>query len=281
MTENSQVKLLLIILVTLVAAAVVALTVGTAKALPGAGTGASFVVECGINGVFVADPIARTPHEHAESGARPFGNSITARSVRNHGTSCFAARDKTAYWSPLLYEGNGTALVPVRSDTYYRGGVAPSEVVAFPYSTRMLANQANRVQWDCRAGTVQRSEKAPSRCAGTLIAKIHFPQCWNGDAPANVDDFRYPSAGSCPAPYDRVVPKMTQRWSFKARDGEINGVRVSAGDGQLEDPSFEHADFLNGWNQDRLRSLIKDCIKGVPKSGTRPDRCRLIDPAKR
>jgi hypothetical protein len=62
-------------------------------------------------------------------------------------------------------------------------------------------------------------------------------------------------------------------------DGEINGVKVSAGDGQLRDQSFEHADFLNGWNQDRLRFLINDCIRGVPLSGTRPDRCRLIDPA--
>jgi len=281
MTENSQTKVLLI-LVALVAAAVIALTVGTAKAAPGAGTGASFVVECGINGVFVADPIAHTHHQHVESGARPFDDTITAASVRANETSCFDAGDKTAYWSPLLYENSGTALVPTLNDIYYRGGVAPSSVVAFPYSTQMLANQASRVDWECRINTtrVQTFADAPSSCAGTLVAKIQFPQCWNGDSPARIDDFRYPSNGSCAAPYNRVVPVMTQRWSFKARDGEINGVKVSAGDGQLEDQSFEHADFLNGWNQDRLRFLIKDCIKGVPKSGTRPDRCRLIDPAK-
>ena len=280
MAEKSQIGMLLI-LVALLAAVVTALTVGTARAAPGAGTGANFVVECGINGVFVADPIALTHHEHVESGARPFNNSITADSVRNNETSCFAAKDKTAYWSPLLYENNGTALVPTRSVTYYRGGVAPSKVVAFPYSTEMLANQASRVDWECKAGQSRRFDNAPSSCAGTLIAKIHFPQCWNGDSPAKRDDFRYPSNGSCAAPYSRVVPVMTQRWSFKARDGEINGVKVSAGDGQLEDQSFEHADFLNGWDQARLRFLIEDCIKGVPLSGTRPDRCRLIDPAKR
>jgi hypothetical protein len=279
MAANSQMKMLLI-LVTLVAAAVTAMTVGTAKAAPGPGTGASFVVECGINGVFVADPIARTLHEHVESGAKPFNNSITANSVRNNETSCIDLKDKTAYWSPLLYENSGTALVPTRSDTYYRGGVAPSRVVAFPRSTKMVANKASRVNWECRAGGSQRFDNAPSSCAGTLIAKIQFQQCWNGDSPANRDDFRYPSAGSCAAPFDRVVPVMTQRWSFRARDGEINGVRVSAGDGQLEDQSFEHADFLNGWNQDRLRFLIRDCIRGVPKSGTRPNRCRLIDPAR-
>ena len=279
MTENSQMKLLLI-LVTLVAAAVTALTVGTAQAAPGAGTGATFVVECGINGVFVADPIAHTMHEHVEAGARPFDDNITARSVRNNETSCFEAKDKTAYWSPLLYESNGTALEPTLNDVYYRGGVAPSRVVAFPSSTQMLAKKASEVQWECRANTVRSFEDAPSTCAGTLVAKIHFPQCWNGTSPAKVDDFRYPSAGSCAAPYDRVVPAMTQRWSFKARDGEINGVKVSMGDGMLDDQSSEHADFLNGWNRDRLRFLIKDCIRGVPASGTRPDRCRLIDPAK-
>jgi hypothetical protein len=279
-TENSQMKLQLI-LVTLAAAAVTALTVGTAKAAPGAGTGASFVVECAINGVFVADPIALTRHEHVETGARPFENSITADSVRNNETSCFDAGDKTAYWSPLLYENSGTALVPIKSDTYYRGGVAPSEVVAFPYSTQMLVNVASRVNWECRAGgTVEGFADAPSSCAGRLIAAIQFPWCWNGDSPANIDDFQYPSAGSCAAPYDRVIPEMTQRWSFIARDGEINGVKVSAGDGQLEDQSFEHSDFLNGWDQDRLSFLIEDCIRGVPLSGTRPDRCRLIDPAK-
>src|SRR5215207_4769906 len=145
MTENSQMKLLLI-LVTLVAAAVTALTVGTAKAAPGEDTGASFVVECGFNGVFVADPIALTHHEHVESGARPFDNSITADSVRANETSCFDAGDKTAYWSPLLYENNGTALVPIETDTYYRGGVAPSSVVAFPYSTQMVVNDPSRVK---------------------------------------------------------------------------------------------------------------------------------------
>jgi hypothetical protein len=144
----------------------------------------------------------------------------------------------------------------------------------------MLAGKASRVQWECRTGTVRTFDDAPGRCAGTLVAKIHFPQCWNGDHPAKIADFRYPRAGRCAAPYGRVIPAITQRWSFKAPDGEINGVRVSMGDGMLDDQSFEHADFLNGWNQDRLRSLIKDCIRGVPKSGTRPNRCRLIDPAK-
>jgi hypothetical protein len=280
MTENIQMKLLLI-LVTLTAAAVTALTVGTAKAAPGAGTGATFVVECGINGVFVADPIAFTHHVHVESGAKPFNDTITADSVRNNETSCFDAGDKTAYWSPQLYESNGTALKPIETDTYYRGGVAPSKVVAFPYSTQMLDHDPSRVKWSCRAGgTVKGYADAPSRCAGVLIAIIQFPQCWNGDSPAYKDDFQYPSSGSCAAPYDKVVPEMTQRWSFKARDGEINGVKVSAGDGQLEDQSFEHSDFLNGWDQARLNFLIEDCIKGVPQSGTLPDRCRLIDPAK-
>ena len=270
----------LLILVTLVAASITALTVGTAKAAPGAGTGASFVVQCNFNGVFVADPIALSHHEHVESGARPFDNSITADSVRANETSCFDAGDKTAYWSPLLYENNGTALLPVETDTYYRGGVAPSRVVPFPYSTQMLVKDPTRVKWECRGGgAVKGFADAPSRCAGKLIAVIRFPQCWNGDSPANIDDFQYPSNGSCAAPFTRVIPEMTQRWAFKARDGEINGVKVSAGDGQLEGQSFEHSDFLNGWNQDRLSFLIEDCIKGVPLSGTRPDRCRLIDPA--
>jgi hypothetical protein len=281
MTENSQMKLLLMLVA--LAAAITALTVGTAKAAPGAGTGATFVVECGINGVFVADPIAHTRHEHVETGANPFNDSITADSVRDpvNKTSCFEAGDKTAYWSPQLYENSGTALKPIESDTYYRGGVAPSKVVAFPYSTQMLVNDPNRVKWSCRSdGTVKGFADAPSKCAGTLIAVIQFPQCWNGDSPAYKDDFQYPSSGSCAAPYDRVIPEMTQRWSFKARDGEINGVKVSAGDGQLEDQSFEHSDFLNGWDQDRLNFLIEDCIKGVPQSGTLPNRCRLIDPAR-
>jgi hypothetical protein len=280
MTENSPMMLLLI-LVTLAAAGVTALTVGTAKADdPGAGTGASFHVECSINGVFVADPIAGSLHEHVESGATPFDDNITANSVRINGTSCRELEDKSAYWSPLLYENSGMALIPTRADIYYRGGVAPSRVVAFPRSTQMLANEAKWVKWECRNGTLRVFDKAPSRCTGKLIASIRFPQCWNGDSPAKIGDFRYHRARRCAAPYDRVVPAMTQRWSFKARDGEVNGVRVSAGNGELEGQSFEHADFLNGWNQDRLRFLIKDCIRGVPVSGTRPNRCTLIDPAR-
>ena len=47
--ENRQITLLLI-LATLVAASIIALTVGMAKAAPGAGTGATFVVECRFKG---------------------------------------------------------------------------------------------------------------------------------------------------------------------------------------------------------------------------------------
>ena len=72
MTDNGPMRLLPI-LVVLAAAGVTALALGTAKADdPGAGTGASFHVECAINGVFVADPIAKTSHEHIEAGATPF-----------------------------------------------------------------------------------------------------------------------------------------------------------------------------------------------------------------
>ena len=115
---------LLLILITLVAASITALTVGTAEAAPGAGTGASFVVQCNFNGVFVADPKALTHHEHVESGARPFDNSITADSVRANETSCFDAGDKTAYWSPLLYENSGTALIPDEPIAPVRGSSA-------------------------------------------------------------------------------------------------------------------------------------------------------------
>ncbi len=67
MAEKSQ-KRLLLMFVSVLAAAVTALIVGKANAAPGPGSGASFVVECSINGVFVADPIAHTLHEHVELG---------------------------------------------------------------------------------------------------------------------------------------------------------------------------------------------------------------------
>lgn len=103
-----------------------------------------------------------------------------------------------------------------------------------------------------------------ANCANGIRAEIFFPSCWNGKD-VKSDDHKshvaYPNlidGGKCPEGYETRLPSLFYEtiwntYAFKGKSGQFvwsNGDPTGYG---------YHADFINGWNTDTLRSAVNDC----------------------
>ncbi|KAF9691249.1 hypothetical protein EKO04_010711 [Ascochyta lentis] len=103
-----------------------------------------------------------------------------------------------------------------------------------------------------------------ANCANGIRAEIFFPSCWNGKD-VKSDDHKshvaYPNlidGGKCPDGYETRLPSLFYEtiwntYAFKGKSGQFvwsNGDPTGYG---------YHADFINGWNTDTLRSAVNDC----------------------
>ena len=103
-----------------------------------------------------------------------------------------------------------------------------------------------------------------ANCADGIRAEIFFPSCWNGKDVTSDDHkshMAYPNlidGGTCPEGYETRLPSLFYEtiwntYAFKGKSGQFiwsNGDPTGYG---------YHADFINGWNTDVLRSAVNDC----------------------
>lgn len=103
-----------------------------------------------------------------------------------------------------------------------------------------------------------------ANCANGIRAEIFFPSCWNGKDVTSDDHkshMAYPNlidGGTCPEGYETRLPSLFYEtiwntYAFKGKSGQFiwsNGDPTGYG---------YHADFINGWNTDVLRSAVNDC----------------------
>lgn len=103
-----------------------------------------------------------------------------------------------------------------------------------------------------------------ANCADGIRAEIFFPSCWNGKDVTSDDHkshMAYPNlidGGKCPEGYETRLPSLFYEtiwntYAFKGKSGQFiwsNGDPTGYG---------YHADFINGWNTDVLRSAVNDC----------------------
>ena len=107
-------------------------------------------------------------------------------------------------------------------------------------------------------------EYLDANCANGIRAEIFFPSCWNGKD-VKSDDHKshvaYPNlidGGKCPKGYETRLPSLFYEtiwntYAFKGKSGQFvwsNGDPTGYG---------YHADFINGWNTNTLRSAVNDC----------------------
>ena len=236
---------------------------------------ALFRVPCAFSHRAADDPLVHpgrpgAAHLHDFFGNRTTDAFSTYATLRAGATSCRRPGDRAAYWAPVLFAPDGRAVTPLGLEAYYRGdGHADARAVrAFPQWLRMIAGAhhghgpqpASVAGWHCGPDGALRTRAMPPRCAPgrRLRLQVRFPDCWDGrrlDAPDHAAHMRYARAGRCPASHPVPVPQLVLDVRYPLRDGR--GVTLASGP-----PHTAHADFVNAWDADELRRLVRLCIRG-------------------
>jgi hypothetical protein len=155
-----------------------------------------------------------------------------------------------------------------------------ADIQAWPAGLRVIAGDAHAqggqsdfiVWWDCDGAALDRLPTAPTCPTSSrgLEVTARFPDCWDGvnlDSADHKSHMSYSTSdGSgifrCDAAHPVALPylSMIVRWDGQYPAGE--SVTLSSG------AAFTfHADFMNGWNQDRLVALLDQCIKAQTECG--------------
>jgi len=254
----------------------------------------AFVVTCEFSHSLHDDPIVFSGQPGASHLHDFFGNESTdafstVRSLRRSPSNCFLESDTAAYWMPTLYV-DGTRVRPDRVRAYYFGvSSARGSVETIPPRLQMIAGNATattsdenpRVRWFC--GAAQKLAIAtptsghPYDCTAYaegndfvdgIVAKIVFPNCWNGVGTAP-SDMTYDDGGSCPQEFPHVIPRLILRVHYGVMDPCAGAIPCTAEDAPDENIAVTlssgsyvtyHADFWNAWHQRPLDRLVRDCL---------------------
>jgi hypothetical protein len=233
-------------------------------------------------------------HLHDFFGSKTTNFASTLNSMLDSPTTCGTKEDTSAYWMPALFR-NGVKISPsgawsstaVRQKFYYRDDhYSPSTVVEpFPPDFRMIqgfhdatsvananahgARWGSKMWWGCEDNSVGGKPTMPVDCkTGIMTLHITFPSCWDGvmvqgDAIA-AGHVKYPAGMKCPAGFTRALPILIERFEYPVGSSS-SGIAFSSG------PAYTaHADFWNTWDQDKLTSLVNNCLNLNRNCGTDP-----------
>jgi hypothetical protein len=226
--------------------------------------GPHFLLECRFAQRNNDDPIVfpgrpGLSHNHTYVGNRSVDALSTPESLLGGRSSCDFDADSSAYWAPTLYVGR-RAVRPLTGFVYYVKRTA-TPVAALPAGLKMIAGNSGAVKaqsklvasWGCgeEVGEGPRYALLP-RCARDHILEyeVVFPNCWNGTDLDSVDHKRhmaYASAGRCPASHPVAVPTVILILLYPETP-----LRAQLSSGRFA----THADFMNGWDQTTLASLV-------------------------
>ncbi|MBW4575775.1 MAG: DUF1996 domain-containing protein [Aphanothece sp. CMT-3BRIN-NPC111] len=246
----------------------------------------NFVVACPISHRDALDPIVSfgvkpTAHLHDFFGNTSLNEFSTVASLQAATTTCHRSADRSGYWLPTLYQ-NGVEVTPIRLDVYYQSARSSvsNNLQTLPPGLKMIAGEAHSttpqdtsiVGWAC-GPQGQRSADVPTGCyTGQNATKpkysyyqFFFPNCWNGVNLDSADHQRHMAYGKdnvCPATHPILVPtvRFVLIYPFLGEGGP--GVTFSS-----HGKYSAHADFMNGWDQSALKTLINRCILSGARCG--------------
>jgi len=254
-----------------------------------------WTVDCGILTTQRLDPIvfplgSPAGHVHAIVGGSKFSESVTYNdSILGQCTSCNVDDDLSNYWVPQLYvkKGDKYHYVDMEFHVYYKlindrgqtdrvnNPLKPGDILPFPAGFKMLAGSPYQtkplyyINHKCYGPytTTHEFPPNPEECTGGIRGEVTFPSCWDGII---YDDYAphmaYPGpdgaweSGPCPPSHPFRLPTLFFEAIFKTQD-----VPFEAGDTLVY--SFNdttgygfHGDFLHGWKEGVMESLLDYCI---------------------
>jgi hypothetical protein len=254
----------------------------------------SWVTVCTVSKNDDVDPIVfpgqpGASHNHTFSGALNVDAFTTAESLRNGRTNCTNSGDRSAYWMPTLYS-DGQAKLPYTTRVYYRAGTFDTEKVQpIPFGLKMIAGSAMSTEpqapsiagFHCReernGPTISKQALPPECPADSLFeASVKFPNCWDGvnlDSADHRSHMAYSKRYKCDAGHPVMIPQITIAERFAP--GEVDGSRVTLATmpGMTPSNMTLHADFFNGWDEELMNTLLRDCIRaGIACEGVSDSR---------
>jgi hypothetical protein len=251
-----------------------------------------FHADCRYSHRAMDDPIvvpgqAGASHSHDFLGSRATGSSSTNGSLRADSRSTCVRDDaekdpglplvdRSAYWTPTLLV-DGQPLAPY-GDVTVGYSVGPRDVTRikpYPEDLKVVSGSASgagplvgkAIVYQVRCGgghpvAPGSLTTAPTCATPDLRVDINFPDCSNGQADSTDHKshmaYSQPAADGrgqwvCPATHPTLMPRLSLEYRFATTGGP--GVRFSSGD-----MSTAHADFMNGWDEERLAQLVRDCL---------------------
>jgi hypothetical protein len=231
-----------------------------ARGFPG---GPYFALACGMSHrnnddaiVFAGSP--GKSHNHTYIGNRLVDASTTPASLLEGATTCESEADASTYWFPTLYIG-GEAVHPLTAIVYYVKRTT-GYVVPHPAGLKMVAGNAQAksrqskgiAAWSCGGvgGTPRYATIRSCASDNLLQLQVNFPNCWNGktlNSPDHRRHMAYAKNGACPASHPTAVPTIALIVLYPPLPAQ---ARVSSG------RFAAHADFMNGWDQEGLATLV-------------------------
>ncbi|TRM60477.1 hypothetical protein BD626DRAFT_435832 [Schizophyllum amplum] len=240
----------------------------------------------------VVEPGVQSAHVHSVIGGSNF-DLITNTSYlqQSECTSAQIKQDKSNYWFPHMYfqwaNGSFTSLTG-GAVTYYLFGDEAGSATAFPDDFRMVSgdpmlrtyNASSKAQqavsFNCLdfEGTSVTYPWMPTvNCPSGIRAQINFPMCWDGvntDSDDHKSHVAFPSggadSGTCNDPaFPVTLPRIfievywgTGDWSDKWGQAMNTSQPFVFANGDPTGWGY-HADFINGWEDGALQSLMDKC----------------------
>ncbi len=240
---------------------------------------------CGFSHTLNDDPILAPgvpggSHPHLFFGNEGANASSTASSLRNSGAStCHGGiKNRSAYWVPVMYQGNGNAIVPDQTHVYYKSGtVTPSSVQMFPAGLAIVAGNANAtkdqssqiVRWLCTPDASESHDRPaqatmPQCGQGQFLqASVIFPQCWDGQTlnTRNQSHMAYPVSGACPSTHPVPVPRINLNFLWRIGPEGMSGWRLASDRPGRPAGQSLHADWFDGWDRDVMKVWLDNCVR--------------------
>ncbi len=242
-----------------------------------AGKGA-FYAACGFSHRAPDDPIvfpgqAGASHSHDFFGARTTAASTNDTIRRSPVNTCERPdtpwqADRSAYWVPTLYVDNEPVSAQSIGAFYTTGFRTVPGIEPFPDGFRMIVGQAKGgpqqvnehlvyvFTCDTRLLAAGTATTAPTCDGDSLKLILTFPDCWDGvndDSSTHQAHVAYSRNGQCPVSHPARLPVLTLVIRYPTPGGR--STRLASGD-----LSTAHADFMNGWDPDKLASLCRLCL---------------------
>ncbi len=284
------------------------------QAFPDEG-GGQFRISCEFSHFSYDDPIVNpgqpgASHLHMYWGNTDVNAFSTYESLINSGSSTCNGQEinRSAYWAPAMFDGNGNVRIPMRIIVYYKGyGLAKGRSEAYPPGAAIIAkpdlhtipaDQGGVLAGDSEKtyqcsdqfrGTRSPQSNTIPNCTGTrafldvLEMHVKFPNCWNRQDASNPANWSTSRAGvwyysEC---QDwATTPNIEYIIQYPLDEGESTEGWHLASDVDRDTlkltkapGSTAHGDWWGGWREDVNQTFLDECVN-LDNQG-RPSGCGM------